>query len=106
MTSHIAYMLTRCASQDLPIMRQPAWQKLASGSVGITPSTTAADASKPTSTEIDLADMAGPRGHHQTMGHGSLMQQGLLAQHEGSDRVGAAELRHAQYETMVGLAMG
>ncbi|CAN8101620.1 unnamed protein product [Discula destructiva] len=46
-------------SIDLPIMRQPAWQKLASGSAdgsGVTPSITLANVSKPTASEVDVTD--------------------------------------------------
>ncbi|KAJ4397564.1 hypothetical protein N0V93_001795 [Gnomoniopsis smithogilvyi] len=92
-------------SIDLPIMRQPAWQELASGSSGVTPSSTVGDFSRLSSAANDLADVTGPIGHGNTRSNSSLMNKNLQAQHGSFNRDGVAELRQPQDETTVGLAI-
>lgn len=85
-------------------MRQPAWQKLASGSVATIPSTTLGEISKPVSPEVDVAGVAGFQEHHH-IGEGD-SQIGLLGQHEVINGKSDADSQKPQAVPMVGLAMG
>lgn len=92
---------------DLPIMRQPAWQQLASGSGNTTPSTTFNDFSKPISpAEVDITDMAASSGHRYVHNSSAKSDTGLVKSQGGIDGATGAEQSKSQAEIPIGLAMG
>lgn len=87
-------------------MRQPAWQILASGSVGVTPSTTCGECTNHTSADIEMTNMIRPRGCEQAEGSSAGTDLGGLGLHGVTDGANGAELRMLHSASTVGLALG
>lgn len=89
-------------------MRQPAWQSLASGSVGVTPSTTCGECTNHTPADIEMTEMKnkGPREPEQAEGSGAKTDLGELGLHGVTDRANGGELRMIHSPSTVGLALG
>lgn len=87
-------------------MRQPAWQILASGSVGVTPSTTCGGYTNHTSADIEMTDMSRTRGCEQAEGSNIKTDLGGLGLHGVTNGANGAESRMLHSASTVGLALG